>query len=770
MSKSALSILFFIAAFAICGLKLVDIATIVLMVSIQVSIGGFIWLVYRSRHQVSFAETAGMGAAIGFALALASSQIFRSLVPRSFSWAILPVLALGISIKALRNTNLSFNKTKSDYHEIFVVISGTVIALSTFWYWLIPTALALGTLTAWAVLRKLRLSFSKTQNYVVNLVGVVGLVLMTNALLVLNSLERIRNSVWWVWRFAKIQDPDVLFAESMMHSVGLYGNSDNIFFAGAKIQYHWFSFAWNDTLNAIYQTDPFAVSGLAAQVIVIFVIMCLVTALAGRFSNSRVSAPLLVLAVASMCAGPIPFIRLLHPYSYSFNFSLIYLYALVVLLLSSDKSKVLINGSLVFLFTGALFGSKISSVVALVLGLLLTNFISFVRKDKNSKHIFLLSSISASAVLLVWYFVYYSPNSSSADSIKFGFGMIFQQKAYMVDGLPTLVAATGVISIFILIAYSFTGILWVRQVVDVDTRYVLIFMLSGGLSSLIFGILFYDVGENLAYLIQTAIALILPISIVAVCNSKSREGSKISKGVVVAVVTGLLAAKISWSIFDRVSGNSVPVVYRSSLAVLIPLFAGLALFVLVQFFLRRSSHRALLSVAVSLITSATLGSYFSFASGFYQDGGDYHALRVDDADTITGAPAYRELLIWLRENSQVNDLVATNRYCSDSYEIAPNCLALWNLTSAITRRQVLVEGLWPSYSEFLAPEREKRRVFVEQFVNQPSRASLDALSEYGVDWVVADYAVTKTRNWSEFAEIRFENAAGSVLELKRSEN
>ena len=83
---------------------------------------------------------------------------------------------------------------------------------------------------------------------------------------------------------------------------------------------------------------------------------------------------------------------------------------------------------------------------------------------------------------------------------------------------------------------------------------------------------------------------------------------------------------------------------------------------------------------------------------------------------------------------------------------------------------MLVEGLWPSYSEFLAPERERRRVFVEQFVNQPSRTSLDALSEYGVDWVVADYAVTKTRNWSEFAEIRFENAAGSVLELKRSEN
>ena len=747
-----------------------DIAVIVLMISIQVTVGGFVWLVYRSRHQVGFAETVGMGAAIGFALALASSQIFRTLVPRSFAWAILPLFALIISIRALSKITLSFNKSQNDNNEILVIISGMVIALSTFWYWLIPTALALGVLTAWLILRKLKISSTKKQSYIINFSGVVGLVLSANALLVLNSLERIRNPVWWVWRFAKIQDPDVLFSESMMHSVGMYGNRDNIFFAGAKIQYHWFSFAWNDTLNAVYQTDSFAVSGLAAPVIVIFVIMCLIAAFASRFLNSRVSVPLLVLAVASMCAGPIPFLRLLHPYSYSFNFSLIYSFAFVILLLSSDKSKFLTNGSLVFLFTAVLVGSKISSVVALVFGLLLANVVSLMRKDKDSKHVFLLSSISALAVLLVWYRVYYSANSSSSESIKFGFGTIFQQKAFIPGGLPAMAVTIGVVSIFLLITYSFTGVFWVRELRGLSTRFVLVFLLAGGISSLILGVLFYDVGENLAYLLQTAIALILPISIVALCNSKSGAGTKVFSGVGIAVVIGVLAAKVSWSVFDRVSGNSMRVVYESSLAVLIPLAIGLLLFSIARVLFRFSSRRALILVAVSLITSATLGSYVSFASGFYQDGGDYHALRVDDADTITGATAYRELLIFLRDNSQVKDLVATNRYCSDSYESPPTCLALWNLTSAITRRQTLVEGLWPSYSESLAPEREKRRVLVEQFVNKPSRISLDALVKYGVDWVVADYAVTKTRSWGEFAEIRFANDAGSILELKKFEN
>jgi hypothetical protein len=769
-AKFTLSVIFFAVIFAISGLRSIDIAVIIFLTSIQIAIGAFIWSVYRSKYEVSFAESVGMGAAIGFALALASSQIFRTLVPRSFAWVILPLFALLMSIRALRKITLSFNRNQSDNTDIYVIISGTVIALSIFWYWLIPTALALGVLTAWLSLRKLKLSYTKKQNYIINFLGLVGLVLLANALLVLSSLERIRNPVWWVWRFATIQDPDVLFGESMMHSAGMYGNSDNIFFAGAKIQYHWFSFAWNDTLNAVYQTDAFAVSGLAAPVIVIFVIMCLIVAFAGRFSNSRVSAPLLVLAVASMCAGPIPFIRLLHPYSYSFNFSLIYLFAFVILLLSGDRSKLFFNGSLVFLCTAVLLGTKVSSVVALVFGLLFANFVSLIMKDKNSKHVFLLSSISALAVSSVWYFIYYSANSSSSGSIKFGFATIFQQKAFMSAGLPVMAITIGAVSILFLIAYSFAGVFWIWAITDLSTRFALVFSLSGGISSLIFGVLFYDDGENLAYLIQTAIALILPVSVVALCNSKSGRRSKELNEIAIAAIFGLLAAKFSWFVFDRVNGNSVPLVYKSSITVLIPLAVGLFLIAITRVLASYKLRRASILVAVSLTTSATLGSYVSFAPGFYQAGGDYHALRVDDADTIIGGAAYRELLIWLRDNSQVDDLVATNRYCSDSYEFPPNCLALWNLTSAISRRQVLIEGLYPPQSDYLQVERENRRKLVVQFVNQPSRFSLDALVKYGVDWVVADHAVTKARSWGEFAEVRFANDAGSVLELKKFEN
>ena len=771
-TKSMLSVGFFVVLFAISGLRLIDIAVIIFLTTIQVAIGAFVWLVYRSKYQVGFAEVVGMGATVGFALALISSQLFRTVAPKSFSWAILPLIALGLSLMGSKGKTLNFTKSNSKRNltEIYILVSGTLIALSTSWYWLIPTALASGVLTTWAILRSNWLARSRRERYLIHVVGIVGLALSIYALNILNSLENIRNPVWWSWRFAKIQDPDVLFGESMMHSVGLFGNSDNIFFAGEKMHYHWFSFAWNDTLNALFQTDPFAITAIAAPVFVIFVIMCLVATVAARFSKSHLTTPLVVLAASSMCAGPIPFVRMLHPYSYSFNFSLIYTFGLIVLLLSVEKSKLLFSATLMFVFTSVLFGSKISSAIALVLGLLIANLFSLMRRDSNSRHTFAISSVSALAVLLLWFFNYYSSNSKSADSVKFGPGVIFEQKAFMVAGLPVIVFLFGFICISTLVTYSLAGIFWLKGITNSSTRLALKFSLMGGFSSLIAGVLFFEAGENLAYLIQMGIALVLPISIIAICNFNFTLGLKKSTRIVIVAFVGVAAAKICWSIFGRVTGNSVAVVYKSSLAIVIPVLIGLAVFSIFRFVLKVESKSAWALFSVLTISAGTLGSYVSFASGFYQDGGDYHELRVDDADMITGSADYRELLVWLRNNSEKYDLVATNRYCSDSYDLAPNCMALWNLTSAISGRQVLVEGLYPPNSQDLDLERENRRLLVDSFVNFPSIEGRAKLEIYGVRWVVADFAVTKTRSWGDFAIARFTNSAGSVLDLERVKN
>ena len=54
---------------------------------------------------------------------------------------------------------------------------------------------------------------------------------------------------------------------------------------------------------------------------------------------------------------------------------------------------------------------------------------------------------------------------------------------------------------------------------------------------------------------------------------------------------------------------------------------------------------------------------------------------------------------------------------------------------------------------------------IDEFINNSSPLKRNSLLDYGVRWVVADYAVTRTRNWGSVANIRFENKAGAILEL-----
>ncbi|NCU87061.1 MAG: hypothetical protein EBV58_04575, partial [Actinobacteria bacterium] len=86
-------------------------------------------------------------------------------------------------------------------------------------------------------------------------------------------------------------------------------------------------------------------------------------------------------------------------------------------------------------------------------------------------------------------------------------------------------------------------------------------------------------------------------------------------------------------------------------------------------------------------------------------------------------------------------------------------------TSAITGRQNLVEGLYPPNSESKNIERDRRMSLIIGFVDNPSDENRDALVAYGVKWVIADRAITNTRDWQPFATVRFENSAGSILEL-----
>jgi hypothetical protein len=230
-------------------------------------------------------------------------------------------------------------------------------------------------------------------------------------------------------------------------------------------------------------------------------------------------------------------------------------------------------------------------------------------------------------------------------------------------------------------------------------------------------------------------------------------------------IVAIIISNVTWRLYSSTKGESIQYFYQLSIILSIPLFSSVLCGLLVSRLRIKKSRLSARHIAFMFLIFASTASYFVNVKEHYRLGYEYREVDFADADILTGSDDYREILNWVRNNSNENDLLASNRYCESVEQRAPDCSGLWSLTSAITDRRMLIEGVYPPGGIDLSSEREFRRQIIESFVNTPSHVTLTQLEDYGVRWVVADYAVTNTRSWGEFAEVRFENKAGAILEL-----
>ncbi|MSZ67822.1 MAG: hypothetical protein F2712_04040, partial [Actinobacteria bacterium] len=385
--------------FRLADVSVKDSLSMLLVANVQIFLGGLFWAKLSSRSQIELVEFVGMGGALGFGLSFTSSQLFRSLMPFSISWLIIPVFLVIVSyFKNGVTTGVPLVKNENS-NDIFLICSGTLIALSTSWYWLISTAFAF---FFWVVLRHLRESNRaagfKQSKFQCVLVA-AAIVMSVKSALHLSSLAEIRNPLWWNLRYGVSQDPDLIFFESMMQSAKNLGGGENIFFLNLKFYYHWFAFAWEATLGSLSNLAPFVVTAIAGPAIVLFIVLSLVFSIARRLSTSVLAAPSAMFSVAMLCAGPIPFLRVLMPHSFSFNFGLIFLYGLVIVILSSEDMKRSNLVMVVFVLSLCLLGSKVSFGPLLVIGIGSCFVLSLIFKKQQNTALFL--SISGALAVLV---------------------------------------------------------------------------------------------------------------------------------------------------------------------------------------------------------------------------------------------------------------------------------------------------------------------------------------------------------------------------------
>ena len=761
-TKLVVIVLFFVSIFLLGGIKIDDTLIIIAVSGAQSSMGAMIWKRFVSKRSVNLIELIGMGGAIGFALSLLSSQLFRTLLPKSFSWVILPFVGVLICAKLPRLDNKSSN-SESLFTDYLLVISATLLSISRIWNWLIPITGSLVMLVIWCFWRFDNCPKQKAQVFVANLIGVCGALLALTQLKLLFNIEDYRSTTWWNLTSGTRQYPDSIFNESMVNSVQRYGNTDNIFMFGSNLNYHWLSFAWQATVGSVSALEPFVVTGIASIPILLFVTMCIVWSIS-RLVFSGKFAAVAVIAVLSMVGSRfMPFMTPINIYSSSYSFALIFVFALIFIFLNNSVNCAVFRSVLIILITIVVVGSKASTLPLIVGGLVFIAIDSLLSRSTNIRRNFVFVASSAIALMLSFVYFYMNGTNSANSQFSLSIGSLLKQQGPLANGLPFLAGFS--VSVLVLLTFMFPifGLSQLKEVIGSELRPGFMFAIGGGLSSLILAfVLFNDLGGT-QYFAQAGLAVLVPFSVGALVSKIEIREAWPFIFLAAAMILSFVTTFVTWNLYVNTQGDSVAYFYKLSLVLAIPIIVALSLGLIVKYSNGLRERLSVTSVAIFFLICSSASTFLINVPEFYRLGHEFREIKFDEADLLIGSADYRQLLLWLRDNSAEDDLVATNRQCVDSIERAPTCSGLWSLTSAVANRQNLVEGVYPHGSSSV--ERELRQKIIEEFVNSSSSSTRNSLVDYGVRWVVADYAVTNARNWGKFAEVRFENKGGAILEL-----
>ena len=125
---------------------------------------------------------------------------------------------------------------------------------------------------------------------------------------------------------------------------------------------------------------------------------------------------------------------------------------------------------------------------------------------------------------------------------------------------------------------------------------------------------------------------------------------------------------------------------------------------------------------------------------------------------------------YLQDESNKNDLIATNRHCAGIEEIQ-TCTARQFALSALSERRVLLEG-W-SYTTCPLSEPILNKYWKEDFwkLNQdflinPNAQNWEMFQKTGVDWLVVDSTRPSAENYNDFADLIKTEGTMSLWKIK----
>jgi hypothetical protein len=149
----------------------------------------------------------------------------------------------------------------------------------------------------------------------------------------------------------------------------------------------------------------------------------------------------------------------------------------------------------------------------------------------------------------------------------------------------------------------------------------------------------------------------------------------------------------------------------------------------------------------------------------------------DDPAAPTTSYLFRDAMLWLQNNSNQDDLVATNFIAGEKIRdfFTTAAFPSSNLAiSAISRRRVLVEGdswgnvgiVFTALPNIAPTWLNERLLMSHQFGWRPNSETAEYMKKMNIDWFVASKAKQMPSTWEPYASVAFENSEVIILKLK----
>jgi hypothetical protein len=746
-----------ILALLLTGLPVIGSLSFVALICLQSILGQFLYLKFFGTHHTS-RKLEPIGVLLGVLAFTLFSQIIRPISQSDYFiyfWWGVTGLTGAYSLFRIRPEGWKFPRwTKNlvptiaaDLQDFAFLATSGLLLLSHTWFWLRIPAVSLAA----ALVLQLRSEASLTRkikmSYWFHVTAIISLIVCVKT----------RQDFWWLpsWGI----DERKMLADGVTN----FGPFSDILSAGIKFKYQWLAYGVLGDWSKYSLLSTWQVVGRVDQVVASLLIPLTVREICLELGLSKAKSRLSTLASSTLVT------ILSYPVGYSLmpiNYmplGIVLILCVYLQMLRWSQSPTKQNFILLTLLGLAAVAAKSVHIYPLLVGTSILTVWLFARYRQKVR---LMQCLVFNTALVIYSFAYF-PNVNKT-GLELGRVFSFLGELGNESLSQNINLLTGSLILFVW-CFPIFGVL-ISEGFPKRLDVASVWLGVTGLAGLVIASFATRVSGTQLHFLQVPITVALAVFPATLIKSASHETrTKKSPVVLCAVLVGyVMCGILTWIILSKSTELTT-----DSRILLVQLGVSLAAgFLTTGFAFKIASvgtRRAVaLGIISSLIINLPITLYYNSQRLIHQPIGSYQL----------GSPELQEVAHFINQNTQLNEIGATDLLFSDAPNLCPSATpnSLGSIVDQARKQNfftpaVLVERRFlvaaPAYGFIFLDEWPDERIFLSlKFGCHPDYVSLASLQNFGVSWFLTQNVNIDAMTWEKFGDVVFKNSKYLVLYLR----